>query len=169
MGSVGVCGVMCRSLLHASRRQHTVWIEIVWSHGSACQLLHRICIIQQPRGRREQGAREDTRPGEELWWRQSTDWELLIIIFIYSEESYVMLTILQGSALDYHFVVAALLSAPSCPGWYSLFLFCSNLMIGTFIFKILLWDFLVCVCTCRSFESVSFLLTLAKITDVYHP
>lgn len=27
-----------------------------------------------------------------------------------------MLTILQGSALDYHFVVAALLSAPSCPG-----------------------------------------------------
>lgn len=37
--------------------QHTVRIEIVCSYGSACQLLHRIYIIQQPRGWREQGAR----------------------------------------------------------------------------------------------------------------
>lgn len=68
----GGCRLMvCRSLLPSSQRQHTVWIEIVCSCGSACQLLHRICIIQQPRGRGEWGARgEGTRHGEELAYRK---------------------------------------------------------------------------------------------------
>lgn len=43
-------------LIHAvhsytpSQRQCTVRIEIVCSRGSACQLLHTVSIIQQPRG-----------------------------------------------------------------------------------------------------------------------
>lgn len=40
------------------------------SRGSACQLLHRICIIQQPRGRGERGAGEGTRHGEELAYKK---------------------------------------------------------------------------------------------------
>lgn len=56
--------------LHSSQRQHIVRIEIVCSRGSACQLLHRICIIQQPRGRGEQGARESVRHREEPAYRK---------------------------------------------------------------------------------------------------
>lgn len=64
-GVWGVAANTCRSLLHSSQRRHTVRIEIVCSHGSACQLLHRICIIQQPRGRGERGAGESRRCREE--------------------------------------------------------------------------------------------------------
>ena len=58
--------MVCRSLLCPSQRRLTVWIEIVCSCGYACQLLHGICIIQQPgvlRGARAKG--EGTRHGEE--------------------------------------------------------------------------------------------------------
>lgn len=119
----GGCRLMvCRSLLPSSQRQHTVWIEIVCSCGSACQLLHRICIIQQPRGRGEWGARgEGTRHGEELAYRKrehslglnkltETDWlrgrvadvNVRYFFFFFHRRSLVV-----ESIFDFHFVVAA--------------------------------------------------------------